>query len=408
MRRMLLCFLVCFVCFVQADVFRYLNTARIAYFNEKDFGRARKACLDGLQEEPSNYELNAILGGSEMGLGNWPASAQAFEKAFASDTAKTLDWIIRQTEGAKYYFQAFYFYARELFEEGSFSEVLHYLGFDQVLGIDDINVHVLRGAALYKLGRFNEANSEYMKVLNIDPGNPDINFLIGKSLFDSEEYSGCLAYFDNAINSYGAQYERSGRVIFQNMMAIDSALAREIVILWNGERFDELDQVIKDSLGFQDGMAVQSANIKQFAELAGDLGRSYYFRGMAYYNLKKDTVALENMIQSVKYKPNDFDALYFAGEMNVRLHRYSDATPFLERLTELCPDDQYGWFYLAVCYTETKQYREAIDAYENRVLKLDPDNVDVMNNLAYVYREIGDNEKALYWLIRAEDIKKNR
>lgn len=408
MRRILLCLLILSAVLAQADVFRFLNTARIAYFNEKDYTRARKACLEGLKIEPSNFELNAILGGSEMGLGNWRASAEAFEKAFAADSAGTLDWIARQTEGEKYYFQAFYFHARDLFEQTEYSDVLRYLAFDEVLGIEDINVYVLKGASLYKLGRFEEANNEYKKVLNVDPGNPDVNFLIGKSLFDSEEYSGCLAYLDNAISGYSTQYERSGRIIFQNIMGIDSLIAREIVVLWHGEKFEETDQLLKDKLGFPNGLAVMEANIRQFVKLSDDLGRSYYFRGMTYYNLKNDTMALDNMIKSVNYKPDDFDALYFAGEMNVRLQRYADAIPYLERLTELCPDDQYGWFYLAVCYTEMKQYQKAIDAYENKVLVFDPDNVDVMNNLAYVYREIGDNEKALYWLIRAEEIKKKR
>jgi cytochrome c-type biogenesis protein CcmH/NrfG len=76
-------------------------------------------------------------------------------------------------------------------------------------------------------------------------------------------------------------------------------------------------------------------------------------------------------------------------------------------LTKQSPQDQYGWFYLAVCYTETKQYGKAVDAYENRILPLDPDNIDVMNNLAYVYREMGNNDKALYWLIRVDEVKEN-
>jgi tetratricopeptide (TPR) repeat protein len=122
--------------------------------------------------------------------------------------------------------------------------------------------------------------------------------------------------------------------------------------------------------------------------------------------LKNDTLALENLVNSVYYMPNDFDALYFAGEINVRLNKFSSAIPYLERLTSQCPDDKYGWFYLGISYTETKQYENAIDVYENKLLKLDPENIDVMNNLAYVYREKGDNEKALYWLIRAEEIQK--
>lgn len=405
MRRVVLCIGFLLLCISHADVFKYLNTARIAYFNEKDYARARRACLEGIDVASDNYELYAILGGSEMGLGDWQAAARAFEKAFAVDTNQTKDWIVGQAEGEKYYFQAFYFSARDLFEDGAYEEALHFLSFDEVLGVEDINIHVLRGASLYKLGRFDEANEEYAKVLNLEPDNPDINFLIGKSLFDSEEFGGSITYFENAIDNYSMQYERVGRIIFQNLRGIDSALAQQIIILWAGKNVDELDQLVKDALGFPEGLAVQRTNIEQFAGLADDQGRSYYFLGMAHYNLKDDTIAVTNMIQSVKYKPEDLDGLYFAGEMHVRLQRYAEAIPYLEKLTELSPDDQYGWFYLAVCYTEVKQYGKAVDAYENRILPLDPDNVDVMNNLAYVYREMGENEKALYWLIRAEEVK---
>lgn len=407
MRKSALVLMVLGLYFIQADVFTSLNTARIAYFTEKDYERAKKSCLQGIELAPDNYELYAILGGSELGLGNWQAAAEAFEKAFNADTAKTVEWITKQAEGAKYYYQAFYFHARELFAREEYETVLKYLNYDTILEIEDINVHVLKGAALHKLGRLDEANDEYMKVLNLDPTNPDYNYLIGKSLFDNEDFEGCQTYFADAVRHYKIKYDRLGRVIFQNLVEIDMELAQEIVILWAAESTEELDRLLKDELGVAEGLAVQGANIDQFATIAENLGRCHYFYGIAYYNLKNDTLALENLVSSVYYMPNDFDALYFAGEINVRLSRYSDAIPYLERLTSQCPDDKYAWFYLGVSYTETKQYDDAIDAYENRLLKLDPENVDVMNNLAYVYREKGDNEKALYWLIRAEEIQKD-
>jgi len=406
MRKMLLCWVVVTLCLLQADVFKYLNTARIAYFNEKDYGRARKACLDGIAEAPDNVELLSILGGSEMGLGNWGAASRAFEKAFAVDTSKTLEWIARQPEGLKYYFQSFYFFGRELFEQGEYAEVLQYLGYDEAFGIDDMNVHILRGAALYKLERFDDANNEYLKVLNIDPQNPDVNYLIAKSLFDNEDYDGCLSYFVTAVKYYTVRYERFGRIIFHNLLEIDSLLAQKIVRMWTSGEKEDLDRLLADSLKIAEGLSVQGANIEQFAKTADDLGRSYYYYSMAHYSLKNDTMALKNMLLGVRYKPDDIDGLYYAGEMNVKLGQYKDAIPFLERLTRLYPDDKYGWFYLGVCYTETKQYRKAVDAYEKNFLKLDPESIDVMNNLAYVYREMGDNEKALHWLIRVEELQK--
>lgn len=408
MRRALLVLAILTLCTLSADVFRFLNTARITYFNEKDYGRARKACLDGLNIEPGNVELLVLLGGSEMGLGNWAASADAFVRAFAADTGRTLDWLDQQTEGRKYYFQAFYFHARELFEIDAHAEALRYLNHDRVFGIDDINVYILRGAALYKLERFDEANSEYLRVLNLDPHNPDVNYLIAKSLFDNGDYNGCLSYFATAIKYYSLNYDRLGRILFQNLLEIDSMLAQQVVTLWSNEDLEELDRLLKDSLRYRDGLVVQRNSVEQFVEASANLGRSYYYSSMAYCNLEDDTLALEYMLKSVKYQPTDLDALYYAGEMNVQHCRYCDAVPYLERLTRLSPDDKYAWFYLGVCYTEQKEYKKAIDAYENRILKIDPQNIDVMNNLAYVYREMGDNEKALQWLIKAEQLLKEQ
>lgn len=406
MRKSALVLIFLGVYLVQADVFTTLNTARIAYFSEKDYERAKKACLEGIELAPDNYELYAILGGSEMGLGSWQAAAKAFEKAFTVDTSKTVEWIVKQAGGEKYYYQAFYFYARELFARDEYASVLRYLNYDTLLGIEDINVHVLKGAALCKLERFDEANDEYKRVLELEPTNPDYNYLIGKSLFDNENFGGCLPYFADAVKYYKIKYDRLGKVIFQNLLQIDSSLAQEIVVLWVAGKTEELNQLLKEELSFPEGLDVQRANIEQFATVADNLGRSHYFYGIAYYNLKNDTLALENIVSSVYYRPNDPDALYFAGEINVRLSKFSDAIPYLERLTSQCPDDKYAWFYLGISYTETKQYEKAINVYENKILQLDPENVDVMNNLAYVYRENGDNEKALYWLIRAEETQK--
>jgi tetratricopeptide (TPR) repeat protein len=408
MRRALLVFAVLTLCAFSADVFKFLNTARIAYFNEKDYGRARKSCLDGLEIESGNVELLVLLGGAEMGLGNWAASADAFIRAFAADTGKTLDWIDNQTEGRKYYFQAFYFHGRELFERDAHAEALRYLNHDRIFGIDDINVCILRGAALYKLERFDEANNEYLKVLNLDPYNPDVNYLIAKSLFDNEDYEGCLPYFATAIEYYTIDYERLGRMLFQNLLEIDTMLAQQIVTLWLNADMAGLDRMLIDSLRYRDGLAVQGTTVEQFAEASANLGRSYYYCSMAYCNLEDDTLALEYMLKSVKYQPSDLDALYYAGEMNVQHCRYCEAVPYLERLTMLSPEDKYAWFYLGVCYTEQKEYKKAIDAYENRILKLDPNNIDVINNLAYVYREMGDNERALQWLIKAEELQKKQ
>lgn len=406
MRRSIFIVIILTASFLWADVFTELNTARIAYFNEQDYERARAACLRGIELAADHFELHVILGGSEMGLANWQAAASAFEKAFEIDTSKTIEWIVKQKEGGVYYFQAFYFSARELFEQAEYAEALNYLSYDQLFDIEDINIHVLKAAILSRLERFEEANNEYMKVLKLAPDDPDVNFLIGKGRFDGGDFKGCQAFFSTAIRYYKIKYDRLGRSIFQNMFEVDSLLAQRVVVLWVRGEMEELDRLFKGTLGSREGLAVQQANVEKFAAAADDLGSAYYYSAIAQYNSGDDTLALEDMRLSVRYKPDDLDALYYAGEICVKLRKYDAAVPYLERLTEQSPADKYALFYLGVCYTETGQYSKAIEVYENRVLKIDPDNVDVMNNLAYVYREMGDSDKALFWLMRAEEMQK--
>jgi len=80
MRRSIFIVIILTASFIWADVFTELNTARIAYFNEQDYERARAACLRGIELAAGHFELHVILGGSEMGLANWQAAASVFEK----------------------------------------------------------------------------------------------------------------------------------------------------------------------------------------------------------------------------------------------------------------------------------------------------------------------------------------
>ena len=64
----------------------YLNTARIAYYNQGDFERAKKACVQGIEKGERNFELYAILSGCEIGLANWKAASAALVDAFSVDS----------------------------------------------------------------------------------------------------------------------------------------------------------------------------------------------------------------------------------------------------------------------------------------------------------------------------------
>ena len=382
-----------------------LNTARIAYYNEKDYPRAKKACLEGIKTE-NNYELYAILSGSEIGLGNWQEGAAALIKAIAIDSVKTWDWIGEKGGGNKYFGQAFYFSARTLFDQEKYPEALEYLRYAEFLDPADIAAYVLGGAILFKLGKYEEANAEYKKVLERDPENPDVHFLIGKSLFESKNFEASLGYLQNAQKYYLPKYDRITKVVFQNLQEFNPQLSQKIIVLWAEKKSNELDELLKIELGFKQGMDAQQSNIEQYYRTTTDLARTHYFTGMAHFYLGNDSIALTSLFKNLELNPNDLDALFFTGEILVKLKKCQAAIGYFEKLTQIKDGDLYAWFSLGVCYTKLKEYNKAIDIYENKVLKLDPENIDAMNNLAYIYSEIGEKDKAVEYWKKVEELQK--
>ncbi|UCG92749.1 MAG: tetratricopeptide repeat protein [candidate division WOR-3 bacterium] len=389
------------------DAAMWLNTARIAYYNEKDFERAKNACLKGIEEQPNNYEFHAILGGSEIGLGNWKDASVALMNAFKIDTSKTMKWMKERKEDEKYYYQAFYFSALEFFTEARYEEALSNLEYGKLLAPEDIETYALRGALLITLERREEGNKEYRKALAIDPERPDILYLLGKSLFEERKFDSSLTHFDNAVTFYNHKRARAAEMLFKNISEASTELTQNIITLWTEKRLEELDQLIKDELNLDEGLDVHEGNIEQFVRITNALARSHYFAGMSQYNLQKDSLALHNLLKSLESNPIDLDALYFTGEiLLVKFKKFQDAAAYFRRIVQIERDDVYAWFYLGVCYTQLKQYQEAISAYENNVLRLNPEHINAMTNLASIYSALGDQEKSLEYLMKVEELKK--
>ena len=399
-------YLLYFIVFCQiGHAFVYLNTARIAFYNERNFERAKKACLDGIAQGQEHYELYAILGGSEIGLGNWQNASDALIKAFAIDSLKTIEWMSEKGGGVQYYYQTFFFSARELFDVENYEGVLKYLRYAQLIDPGDVGIYILRGATFSKIDSTESAKREYEKALAIDPENPDVHFLIGKSLFETEAFDSSLNYFGDAIKYYEVTYSRKALILFQNLSEVKKELVQKMVQLWAEQKAEELNQLLKTDLGFDEGLDVHQQTVEVFYKAATDLARSHYLMGMAYYYLGKDSLSLSHLQRSLEFNPIDIDALYFTGELLVKFQAYADAVEYLRKLTELKSDDLYAWFYLGVCYTQLKDYKKAVDVYENKVLKLDPEYIDAMTNLAFIYSELGDKEKSLEYLRRINELQ---
>ncbi len=383
------------------------NAARI-YIDQGEYEKAKEQILVGLQQTPGDYELYCLLAKVEIGLGDWIGASKAFQDGIEIDSVKAVNWMLKDKNNVSVYWQTFYNAAVASMEDKKYDEALKDIGFCEILDPDDVNIYILRGGIYDKLGNKEMASQAYNKALSIDPENPDAYSLVGKALFEKGLYDSAIVKFDEAIKYYEIKYKRIAKIIFQNLPEIDKNLAQEIIILWVGKKKDDLDELIKVKLGIDAGLNAMKGNIDKFYKTTEGMSRTYYRAGMAHYNLKNDGSALENLVKCLELMPDDFDALFYTGELLIKTQKYQEAISYFEKITEMKDDDLYAWFYIAVCSTQLKDYNKAIDIYEGKVLVFDPKNIDAMTNLAYVYREMGNNNKSFEYLQKAEKLQKEQ
>jgi len=293
----------------------YKNSAGI-YIAQGDYLRAKEQALEGLKATPDDFELYLLLGKAEIGLTNWLAASDALLKGIAVDSAQSITWMLADKNNISVYRQTFYNAAVAYAQEKKYDKALANLGYCHILDPGDVSAWVLEGGIYGELDDTDKSSNAYNQALKIDPKNPEAHYRVGKAYFDNKEYESSLTRFDDAIKYYELQYNAVAKSIFQNLPAVDKALAYQIVDLYNNKRKDELAELMKVKLGHDDP-STQDRNVEKFSKTTEGLSRTYYITGMAYLSLKNDSLALALFNKSLNLEPDYFE--FWQGQDN-RLH----------------------------------------------------------------------------------------
>jgi tetratricopeptide (TPR) repeat protein len=248
---------------------------------------------------------------------------------------------------------------------------------------------------------------EFKKALDKDPKNPDVHFLIGRTWFEAKEYDSSLVYFSNAVEHYKGKYEKERKLVFRNLPSPDRDIEHEILVLWGVDE-NQLNELLTVKLGLEGGLKQHQRILDNYIKAADGYSQSYYFLGMSQLNLEAFEEAYEALNMSLEIVPGEINALYFAGDALIRLERYDEAKEFLKRAVEIKDDDLFSWWYLGVIEMQQENYQEAIKIFEGKVLVLDEKNIDALTNLSYCYRELGNNQKAYEYLMKADKLQKEQ
>jgi len=385
----------------------YKNAAKI-YISRMEWENAKQQILLGVKETPTDFEYYCLLFKVEVASGQMDSAFKAFQSAIKADSVATFDWVlVKEKDNRSNYGQAFLNIARLMHSKQKFADALKYLAYAKAVNPESYEIFLMEGQIYTEMKDPERANQAFSKALSIDPENPEAYFLVGIIAFDKKQYDSSVVKFTESIKYYESKWNKTAKTVFQNLPDIDMSLLYQMADLYNAKKDTLLAEFIKVKLGY-DQPSSQRRNVDQLMIVTNGFSRTYYYLGMSYYYLKNDSLALKNLLKAVYYVPTDLDALFFTGELKIKGNKFQEAITYFERITKINKDDQFAWFYLAVCYTQLKEYQKAINIYEGEMLTRDPKNIETLTNLAYCYREIGNNKKAYEYLMKAEQLQKEK
>jgi Flp pilus assembly protein TadD/peroxiredoxin len=128
--------------------------------------------------------------------------------------------------------------------------------------------------------------------------------------------------------------------------------------------------------------------------------RNDFTYGVAMYQHGYLEQAADSFRQVLQTKPDNADANYNLGTLNLRKNDFQQARQYLEKTIQLRPDYPEAWNNLGMIAAQQGQLDEAIQDFE-KSLQLRPGFAIALLNLGNVYRRQRSFEKALECLHRA-------
>lgn len=148
-------------------------------------------------------------------------------------------------------------------------------------------------------------------------------------------------------------------------------------------------------------------------EMDPDLAEARAARGYALGQQRKFEAARQEFETAISLNPKLFEAYYYYGTVAFTQGELEQAAEMLEKASEVAPDDIRGLQLLPQIYRSLGREDEVMEASERRLalaerlLELDPDDVQSLLYGANALATLGERERSLEWAARVLEIDTN-
>jgi tetratricopeptide (TPR) repeat protein len=321
-------------------------------YNQKRFADALRIFTECLSLDPRNAKAANYLGLSYEALGRIDDAVAAYRNAIALDSGTAAED-----------FEPYLNLGTLLVDNDRAGDAVPYLLDAARMAPGDWRTHRGLGKAYLQLNRFEEAQVELRKAVNLAPENAPVHFLLAQALRKSGLEEQARAETERYNELTGAHSSPDTPL----------AEARSLVDLG---KLDEAEKVTR-----------------RYLEVHKSSAEGHYLLGYILFKKQDAKSSLAEYTEAARYrKPSAADLEAVAGNY-VLLKDYPDADKWFTKAVEWNPKDSLGWYYLGRTKYNENRFEEAVGAFE-QCLKLDPGNVKAEDNLGLSFEGLNQSAKA--------------
>jgi tetratricopeptide (TPR) repeat protein len=163
-------------------------------------------------------------------------------------------------------------------------------------------------------------------------------------------------------------------------------------------------QALASALGSSGLLSQMSALLGGGGAIPGDAS---FLRGRAMQASGDLEAAAEGYLDAIDENPEHLKAYIALGQVLLAIDKPDEAITFLEKASELDPNDAGSYLYLGYCYYTKEEYARCVE-YFAQVVELEPNHTLAYNNLGFAYYLTGDMDASAKTFIKAGDVGSER
>ncbi|CAD8195700.1 unnamed protein product [Paramecium pentaurelia] len=277
--------------------------------------------------------------------------------------------------------------------------------------------NILLGLHLKEQGLYNEAITQFDRILEISPYNIKIMFEKGE----------CLNFNDQIIQLMKQNQEYEAYLKFKEIIFLDPkhelALCRIGNYLLNCTKYDEAKEYFAKCLcinqnnyeallGFADTLRIQNQfilanyNYEKAINVNPQNFQAFYGNGECLKSLNDFENSQKMFKKALMLNQNHFESLFSLADSLKINHQYQEAITYFDQALQIKPHLSELWEGKATCLRQLNDNEQAVDCYE-RALKYDPTSYEALKGMGLSLRYLFKCDESIVFFEKALEIKPN-